>query len=106
MGTARPRTAAVLPRTVIVLGGVSLLNDAASEMITPLLPVFLTATLGAGIYVSAGGHLACLAATLAQPDTRVQAVLGFAPPTDMVADNERRNGLSNARKIPPRMARA
>ncbi len=45
---------------------------------------------------SAGGHLACLAATLAQPDTRVQAVLGFAPPTDMVADNERRNGLSKS----------
>jgi MFS family permease len=40
----RPR----LPRTVVVLGAVSLLNDAASEMITPLLPVFLTATLGAG----------------------------------------------------------
>jgi len=38
----------LLPRTVIVLGCVSLLNDAASEMITPLLPVFLTATLGAG----------------------------------------------------------
>jgi MFS family permease len=38
----------LLPRTVIVLGGVSLLNDSASEMITPLLPVFLTATLGAG----------------------------------------------------------
>ncbi len=37
-----------LPRTVVVLGAVSLLNDAASEMITPLLPVFLTATLGAG----------------------------------------------------------
>lgn len=37
-----------LPRTVIVLGLVSLLNDAASEMITPLLPLFLTATLGAG----------------------------------------------------------
>lgn len=37
-----------LPRTVIVLGLVSLLNDAASEMITPLLPIFLTATLGAG----------------------------------------------------------
>ena len=37
-----------LPRTVIVLGCVSLLNDAASEMITPLLPIFLTATLGAG----------------------------------------------------------
>ena len=37
-----------LPRTVLVLGLVSLLNDAASEMITPLLPIFLTATLGAG----------------------------------------------------------
>jgi MFS family permease len=37
-----------LPRTVVVLGFVSLLNDAASEMITPLLPLFLTATLGAG----------------------------------------------------------
>jgi MFS family permease len=38
----------LLPRTVVILGVVSLLNDAASEMITPLLPVFLTATLGAG----------------------------------------------------------
>jgi MFS family permease len=37
-----------LPRTVIVLGFVSFLNDAASEMITPLLPIFLTATLGGG----------------------------------------------------------
>jgi MFS family permease len=37
-----------LPRTVVVLGLVSMLNDTASEMITPLLPVFLTATLGAG----------------------------------------------------------
>jgi len=40
--------AGALPRTVVVLGLVSLLNDAASEMITPLLPIFLTATLGAG----------------------------------------------------------
>ena len=37
-----------LSRTVVVLGLVSFLNDAASEMITPLLPLFLTATLGAG----------------------------------------------------------
>jgi len=37
-----------LPRTVVIFGLVSFLNDAASEMITPLLPVFLTATLGAG----------------------------------------------------------
>ena len=34
-----------LPRTVVVLGLVSMLNDTASEMITPLLPLFLTATL-------------------------------------------------------------
>jgi len=40
--------ASALPRTVVVLSLVSLLNDAASEMITPLLPVFLTLTLGAG----------------------------------------------------------
>ena len=38
----------ILPRTVIILGLVSFLNDTASEMITPLLPIFLTATLGAG----------------------------------------------------------
>jgi len=37
-----------LSRTVVVLGLVSFLNDTASEMIAPLLPVFLTATLGAG----------------------------------------------------------
>lgn len=37
-----------LPRSVIVLGFVSFLNDAASEMITPLLPLFLTMSLGAG----------------------------------------------------------
>jgi MFS family permease len=31
-----------------VLGAISFANDAASEMLTPLLPLFLTATLGAG----------------------------------------------------------
>ena len=36
------------PRNVFALGWTSLLNDAASEMIYPLLPVFLTVTLGAG----------------------------------------------------------
>jgi len=35
-----------LPRTVVILGLVSFLNDAASEMITLLLPVFPTAILG------------------------------------------------------------
>jgi len=48
---------------------------------------------------SAGGHLVCLAATQGQPDTRVQAVLGYAPPTDMVADNERRHGLSKSLQL-------
>jgi len=37
-----------LPRTVIILGMVSFLNDTASEMIAPLLPLYLTAALGAG----------------------------------------------------------
>jgi len=37
-----------LSRNVITLGFVSLLNDGASEMIYPLLPVFLTAVLAAG----------------------------------------------------------
>jgi MFS family permease len=37
-----------LPRAVVILGFVSLLNDMASDMISPLLPIFLTATLGAG----------------------------------------------------------
>ncbi len=37
-----------LSGNVLLLGAVSFLNDAASEMIYPLLPVFLTAVLGAG----------------------------------------------------------
>ena len=39
-----------LNRNVIVLGMVSLLTDAASEMVIPLLPIFLT-TMGAGALV-------------------------------------------------------
>jgi len=35
-------------RVVVVLAWVSFWNDTASEMLTPLLPLFLTATLGAG----------------------------------------------------------
>ncbi len=37
-----------LPRTVLALGLVSLLTDVSSEMIYPLLPVFLATTIGAG----------------------------------------------------------
>ena len=45
---------------------------------------------------SAGGQLACHAAVLAGDDTRVQAVVACAAPTDMVADNRRRGGLSKS----------
>ncbi len=41
---ARPK----LPRTVIALALVSLLTDVSSEMIYPLVPLFLTSVLGAG----------------------------------------------------------
>ncbi len=37
-----------LPRNVIALGAVSLLTDVSSDMIMPLLPIFITAVLGAG----------------------------------------------------------
>lgn len=37
-----------LPRTVVVLGFVSLLNDFASEMIVPLIPILLAGVIGAG----------------------------------------------------------
>ena len=37
-----------IPRTVIALGVVSLLTDMSSEMIYPLLPIFLASVLGAG----------------------------------------------------------
>jgi len=45
---ARPdgRSRLGLPRTVVFLGGVSLLTDASSEMIYPLLPLFLATSLG------------------------------------------------------------
>jgi alpha-L-fucosidase 2 len=43
---------------------------------------------------SAGGHLVCLAAELAGDDTRVQAVVGYAPVTDFEQDLAARGGLS------------
>ncbi len=43
---------------------------------------------------SAGGHLVCQAVVTGKDDIRVQAVVGLAPPTDHVADSERRGGLS------------
>jgi MFS family permease len=44
---ATGRARARLGRNVVTLGGVSLLNDIASEMSFPLLPLFLTTVLGA-----------------------------------------------------------
>src|SRR5580658_1332630 len=41
---------------------------------------------------SAGGHLVCLAATIADDSTRAQAVVGLAPPTDLVMDCKLRSG--------------
>ncbi len=41
-------TPRALPRNVMALAAVSLLTDASSEMIYPLLPVFIAGTLGAG----------------------------------------------------------
>jgi alpha-L-fucosidase 2 len=45
---------------------------------------------------SAGGQLVCLAAVLAQADTRVQAVVGFAPVTDFEQELPMRGGLSTS----------
>jgi len=47
-GAPGARSRRSLPRTVIALGVVSFFTDFSSEMIYPLLPVFLTTTLGAG----------------------------------------------------------
>ncbi|MFN3421793.1 MAG: MFS transporter, partial [Armatimonadota bacterium] len=44
-GTRKPP----LPKTVVTLGIVSLLNDASSEMIYPLLPFFLREQLRASV---------------------------------------------------------
>ena len=45
---------------------------------------------------SAGGHLALLAATTANKDTRVQAVVGMSPPSDLELDLPQRGGLSTS----------
>lgn len=45
---------------------------------------------------SAGGHLACLAGVLGDESARVQAVIGFAPVTDLVIDTVNRGGASTS----------
>src|SRR4030095_7429978 len=49
-----------LPRTVWLLGAISLLNDAASDMIYPLVPLYLATVLMAG--PKALGLIECVAA--------------------------------------------
>ncbi len=46
-----------IPRTVILLGIVSLINDASSDMIMPLLPVFISNIGGGGLAVGAVGSI-------------------------------------------------
>ncbi len=49
MNSTRPRTTRrKLPRTVVIVGLVSLFNDFASEMVVPLIPLLLATTLAAG----------------------------------------------------------
>ncbi len=82
-----------LPRTVIVLSLVSLLNDAASEMIAPILPVFLTSVLGAGpALLGLMEGLAEAAASLLKLASGYLADRGW-PPKGLVAGGY---GLSNA----------
>ena len=38
-----------LPATVIAIGLVSFLNDLASEMVTPFIPILIATVLGAGL---------------------------------------------------------
>ncbi|HRY30258.1 MAG TPA: alpha/beta hydrolase [Elusimicrobiota bacterium] len=45
---------------------------------------------------SAGGHLVSCAAVRSTEETRVGAVVGLAPPTDLEADSERRGKVSRA----------
>ncbi|MCA1734398.1 MAG: MFS transporter, partial [Acidobacteria bacterium] len=47
MTEPRTRTARRVPRTVVLLGFASLLNDASSDIIYPLLPIFLSTYVGA-----------------------------------------------------------
>jgi MYXO-CTERM domain-containing protein len=53
IGDAAVRGRAWLTRNVLALGLVSLLTDTATEIVVPLLPVFLTTMTGAGLALAA-----------------------------------------------------
>ena len=42
-----PSSASKLPRSIYIIGLVSLLNDVATDMVIPIVPIFLASTLGA-----------------------------------------------------------
>jgi MFS family permease len=44
-------SASKLPRSIYIIGLVSLLNDVATDMVIPIVPIFLATTLGAGPWV-------------------------------------------------------
>lgn len=78
-----------LPRNVVAIGLVSLLNDASSEIVYPLLPVFLSLTLGAspgivGLIEGAAESISSLLKLLAghfsdrHGKRKVFVVLGYA----------------------------
>jgi hypothetical protein len=46
-----PSYASKLPRSICIIGLVSLLNDAATDMAIPIVPILLATTLGAGTWV-------------------------------------------------------
>src|SRR3954447_11056584 len=77
-----------LPRTVWLLGLISLVNDAASDMIYPLVPLYLTSVLMAGpkalgliegIAEAGGSLLKLLAGVMADRTRRVKywVVFGY-----------------------------
>lgn len=55
---------AKIPRTVILLGIVSLINDASSEMIMPLMPIFISSIGGGGLAIGAVGSIGDAVASL------------------------------------------
>ena len=48
---AHPSSASKLPRSIYIIGLVSLLNDVATDMVIPIVPILLATTLGAGAWV-------------------------------------------------------
>ena len=98
---AVPKSLRHLPRTVVALGVVSFLTDLSSEMIYPLLPVFLVDVLGAGAIAlgtiegvaestaamtDAKSHVETIAQHLLQSSKRAQAIGEITRTVDDIAE--------------------